>query len=631
MQRPARILRELETSLSVTPEALARAMDVGQRTVASEVASLNALLQEAAQIRLSGGRYRMRVFNTEDYEQLRQQVLREHESFNDPGHRSAFVLATLARSSTPVLIESLAHAMTVGRTTAAADVAHLRRLLAPGGARIVGRPNSGLQLAGDELAVRMAILEIGYEAAHGPVTLPPHIAGPLHEASSVHGLDEATRHEVGRWLVVQQDRLACRAELRELPESHAALVGSPAHRFALTLAARLADASGTQLSEPEVLYLALPVAGRRSAAWAVDGGLAPDITALVELILLRVREVLDVSLTPGELADEFATHVQFMLNRMRYGLRPEPVGDLAQVREHFPLAHRMAEVAREVVLERTGMRMDETETRLVATYFQVFLNDRSSHPNRPFRVGIHSTRGPAGASLLRSQLSKALSLPTEYVILTDPGSAEEAALDMVVVSPDAGVETSLPTLELSEFFDRHELVAKLSRMVFDDFGPLAVHDPDGSMLSYLLDDQRVVRLPQGCDYAEGTRLLLARLGDLGLLAPEVAEEVRPALGGEAVMIGGRLAFPHASSPQLRDVVCALGLVSGATGPEELGAMFLMLVPAKAGYDDRILIRTYEELIRLGTDAELISRLLTVTTYPALLSVLDEMRHTNPGS
>lgn len=635
MQRPAQILLQLETSLSAAPESLARAVGVGLRTVATEVSGLNASLGGSAQVRLIGGRYRLRVVDQEAYRARRADVLGVRDSFNDPAHRSAHILCQLAGSLLPVRIESLAHQMNVGRTTVTADLAALRRLVEPLGVRIQGRPHVGLSLTGDELGIRLAVLRHAGTADHQLLDPASPVASLLDEACRVHDYDRTMHDEVARWLVVQERRLCLGHEVASLPSAHAALSGTPAHLFAIDLAAGMARVTGQDLAEAEVLYLALPVSGRRpapSSSLTTMDRLEPCTRELVAEIFEQIREQLEVDLQPHELLGEFGTHLQFMLNRLRFGLGTEIRQDLPELRERFPLAHRMAEVAAVVVRERTGLAMDDTELSLAATYFQVFLDDQASRRRRPFRVGILSRRGPAAASLLQAQLTKALALPTEYVPLTSADEVDAAGVDLVVASPGSSLDVTPPVIELTEFFDRRELLNKLSRMRFHDFGPLPMDDPDGSMLLYLLDEDRLVQLPAGTTYDQAVGRLAGRLASLGMVDGDFLDALCQRVEEqEPIVIGGGLGFPHASSDGLSAVTCALGIVEPGGVADGLRAVFLMGVPEKADYDDRILIRAYEELIRLGTDARLMDRLQTITTYPELLGLLEDMREHNQGS
>ena len=66
-------------------------------------------------------------------------------------------------------------------------------------------------------------------------------------------------------------------------------------------------------------------------------------------------------------------------------------------------------------------------------------------------------------------------------------------------------------LELSEVFDRGELIRKLSAMEFAHHGPLVLSGASGSMLVSLLDDERFLQLPADTTSAEGVALSLIHI------------------------------------------------------------------------------------------------------------------------
>ena len=634
MQRSALILQQLETSLSIGPDSVARLLGVGSRTVAAEVAALNQSLAGTAQVRLIQGRYRLRVSDPVAYEDVRAQVLGERQSFNDPQFRMAHILGQLVLSPAPVRIETLARGMNVGRTTVAGDLVALRRAVADLGVLVEGRPHVGLQLVGDELASRLAVLRHAYRAAYGAYPLGSALMDVLEECCREFGFDQDLGAVVARWLTVSLDRHIGGHELEGLPEAHRALEGTTAHAFAQQLAAGVLRVSGERLPDLEVLFLAIPAAGRRTLAGR-DGARQADSPAdhaLVADVLDRIHRTLELEVKPGELAQEFAHHVGFMLNRLRFGLSVESAVDVADLAERFPLAMRMARIAAEVVLERTGLQMDDAELALTATYFQVFLDDEAQRERRPFRIGLHTRRGTAATSLLKGQLAQALSVPTEYVLVSSAEDVVDKGVDLVVTAPGTQLTTDVPSIELSELFDRGELIHRLSRMSFPAFGPLVTEHADGSMLMLLLDPQRVVELPAGVDHDTAALLLAEHLVALGAVDDGFPLVLRTRLAEtEPVVIGDRLAFPHASSPALSVVSCALGLVPADDAHPQRRAVLLMAVPEKEYYDDRILIRTYEELIRLGTDPALADRLCAVTGYADLFALLDRLRDHSQGN
>ncbi len=632
MQRSALILHQLESSLSIAPESVARLLGVGQRTVATEVAALNSALGGSAQVRLINGRYRLRVADAIGFAEVRAQLTGERESFNDPHHRVGHILGQLVVSPVPVRIETLARGMNVGRTTVTADLVTLRRLLAPLGVIVEGRPHVGLQLVGSELAIRLAVLRHGFRATYGSHPLAPALVDVLDDTCGRFGFDPALAMELSRWLIVSLDRQTVGRELTELPPTHRRLEGTEAAAFAQALADGVAEATGRPFSPPEVLFLAIPAASRRTTLGesSDDHDDQQQARELVILILQRIRERLEIDVQPGELLGEFTHHLGFMLNRLRFGLQVDSPLDLTEMRGRFPLAAQMAAIAADVVQAETGLQMDESEFALAATYFQVFLDDEAQRRRRPFRIGIHSRRGPAAASLLRGQLAQALSVPTEYVMVTTAADVADKGVDLLVRSPGSTLDTDVPTIELAELFDRGELIRRLSLMHFPHFGPLVGEHAEGSMLVLLLDSDRIVSLPPGSGHRDAARALAQHLVSLGQVPPAFPSVLTERLDHtEPVVIGDRLFFPHASDPKVTSVSCALGIVpEDESGPRRV--VFLMAVPEKDNYDDRILVRTYEELIRLGTDSRLMDRLCAITSYPELLGLLEDFRDHNQG-
>ena len=74
-------------------------------------------------------------------------------------------------------------------------LAQLRRVLEPQGVRIEGRPNVGLQLVGEELAIRLAVLRHCFHVAYGNYPLDAELEAALARTCRAHGLDEATARD----------------------------------------------------------------------------------------------------------------------------------------------------------------------------------------------------------------------------------------------------------------------------------------------------------------------------------------------------------------------------------------------------------------------------------------------------
>jgi len=63
MDREMWILRQLETSLTASAEALAERLQVSPRTITNAINTLNRMLAPAASVRPTGGRYRLYILD----------------------------------------------------------------------------------------------------------------------------------------------------------------------------------------------------------------------------------------------------------------------------------------------------------------------------------------------------------------------------------------------------------------------------------------------------------------------------------------------------------------------------------------------------------------------------------------
>ena len=627
MNRAVTILSQLESSDSTTREELARRCGVGVRTIASEIAHLNKALEGAASIRLADGRYRLLIVDAGAYGRGRERLATVRESFNDPQWRAAWILARLLRSEVPVRTEDLALEMRLGRTSVVADVADVRTLLAPFGVTIEGRTRVGLQLAGPEAGIRLAVLDHAYAAAYRDYPLGDDLQAAVEEVLTAHRLGSESRAHMLRWVTVVLDRHLTGHDLGALPATYHDLLDTPAHDLARALAARLEPLLGERLPDEEVLFLALPAAGLRMVVDDGPTGVWPTAAAAGELvgrILERITDEMDVRLAPSELTQEFSQHLTFLLNRMRFGLRLAPDTQGGRLRDEYPAASRMATIAGDVIERETGLAVEAGELSLLTTYFQVFLAEHASKGSRDLVVTIVSGRGPATARLVRANLESVLPAGTRHSIVPDapPGDLDDS--DLVVTTPGTRAATRRPTLELGEVFDRQAVLRRLHALRVPTHGPLSHGASAGSFLAALLDEGRFVRLPAGCDYREGTQRLVARLTERGLVGAEFAAAIAAREDRATMQLDDQIGFPHATDPTIASPVCALGVVPRSDGEAGVRVIVCLAVPAKLAYDDTLLIRVYDEVIRLGANRPALAKLSRLTSYEQFFYFMENL-------
>ena len=241
MDREMWILRQLETSLTASAEALAERLQVSPRTITNAINTLNRMLAPAASVRPTGGRYRLYILDPQEYSQIRSRLVRATDSLNDPRHRRAQEFGVLLSAKHPVTSDDLADIVCTSRTTVLADIARLREALKPLGVRIEGRSNQGFSLAAEELDLRLAELTLYPAELVDEYPIDDDIVAVVSRITGQAHLSKPSRHYVRRWLTVLLDRTLTGHPLDAMSEEYQRLRNTPAHRIASKLLTEAED------------------------------------------------------------------------------------------------------------------------------------------------------------------------------------------------------------------------------------------------------------------------------------------------------------------------------------------------------------------------------------------------------
>lgn len=626
MNREAAILRQLEITLTVTPEDLAERFSLGRRSIVNAVARLDDLLGTSAAIRLEDGRYRLYIVDAHRYGTTRNRLLAADDSLNDPEQRCAVIYRELLKSADPVRVEDLARTMSVSRTTAATDLARLRTKLASHLVTIEGSPNSGVRLEGDELNLRMAGLTHFAKVLCEDDPLDPDTTeAALRICAEDHLSREATR-TVLRWLTMSISRCQSGHVIESLPDEFEQLESTPADDFAASLLDAVSPLLGLSLPLTERRFIAMSVAGMRTPDDPVGRQLFPadeEMPELVDAIFERISHQMGLHVSASDLNDEFAHHLSFMLSRMRFRISVDDAA-VADIRGQYPVAYRMAEISRDVLQERTGLAISESEVGLMAGYHQVFLDAYERQQRTHLRVAVVTSTGRVSGHLLRIQISKVLPEGTKFLMLS-ADQADDSALagvDLVISTPGAmslapGRELPAPVIELGQVFDEEELVRQLSRIRFRRQADLQLTGAGPSLLVSMLDPDRFLALPAGTGYWQATTLLVDRLESLGLVDHGFEAALKEREDDATMVLNGQIGFPHTTIPDADQVVFAMGVIPREQDEPGVKAVFVMGVPDKRDYDDTILIAVYDEIIRLASEPDQLAAMSRLTSHEQL--------------
>ena len=160
--RLCRILKIIEQSNITTAQSIADKLGVSTKTVRNEIKELNKLLKGYALIDNKQGKYVLYVIDQTNFYKVIQDLRIQDDFFNSQQNRMSYIFYKLMNSNEPYLTDDLAEEMNIGRTTFVGDLKKLRSKIENYGLQIVGKTSKGLFLEGNEIDIRMCLLEDMY-------------------------------------------------------------------------------------------------------------------------------------------------------------------------------------------------------------------------------------------------------------------------------------------------------------------------------------------------------------------------------------------------------------------------------------------------------------------------------------
>ena len=601
--RIAQILEIMELRRTARLESLADKLQVGTKTIRNDIKELNRLLEGSALVESVSGRYALFILDEKAFQEKKRTVYSQNDYMNSPAKRYGYILNRLMHEEGAVLIDDLADEICVGRTTINGDLKKLREMLESYQLQIVGKTNTGIRLEGDELSIRLLVLEQMYDHVFESFLLDDDLESMVSGYCREYGLDYTTTRYFMRSYTLMIDRVLNDHPLSSLQEKYHELEQTTAYRFAEKIVTQTIEMFQVRIPMEEILFLSLPIAGMRTPMNRGDQQapeISEEVAELVVKILNRIADDMNFHISPTDLLDDFVYHINFMLNRLKYRFYIRNYA-LAEIRERYPLACRMAEVAKKVIEEQTSLVVADDELGFLASYFSLFLEEQHYRKRKAFRVGIVCAQGAISGKLIQVRLEKMMSDETEFELLSEKEAEGRMDFDLMISTSRTYESEDVPVICLGEFFDEVEVLRQIERLKY--LGNLDVSMKTGinSLIATILEPEHFYVLESEPSYLEAVLYMIGELTEEGVLEADFKEAFLKREKKSTMLFDERIGFPHLQYPGEK-IVLAVG-AADRTGP---GVRFILLLalPRDSELNDDILIHIYNELLVISSDGTL---------------------------
>lgn len=605
--RIAQILDIMELRKSARLESLADKLKVGTKTIRNDVKELNRILEGSALVESVSGRYMLFILDEKAFREKRQTVYSQNDYMNSPAKRYGYILNRLMHGDGPILIDDLADEICVGRTTINGDLKKLREMLDSYQLQIVGKTNTGIRLEGEELSLRLFILEQLYDQVFEAFLLDDDLESMVNGYCQEYGLDHVTTQYFMRSYTLMIDRVLNEHPLSSLQEKYHELEQTVAYRFAEKIIEQTIEIFQVPIPMEEILFLSLPIAGMRTPLnrenqQALE--ISEDVAELVVKILNQIAYDMNFHISPTDLLDDFVYHINFMLNRLKYRFYIRNYA-LAEIQEKFPLACRMAEVAKKVIEEQTSLKVVDDELGFLASYFSLFLEEQHYRSQRRFRVGIVCVQGAISGKLIQVRLGKLMADQTEFELLPEIGAEDRKDFDLIISTSRKYESEEVPVIYLEEIFDEMEVLRQIERLKYLGHLEISMKKGLNSLIATILEPEHFYVLDPKLSYLEAVLFVADRLIEEGALSADFREALLTREKKSTMLFDTCVGFPHLQYAGEK-IVLAVAVADRA----EPGLRFLLFLalPEESELNDDILIHIYNELLVISSEETLVQEI-----------------------
>ena len=621
------IIKLLQHNHNIPLAELAQKLNVSTRTIRNDIKVLNDILEDSAFIEIEQGECCFYITDHYELEERKISLEKMQRDFDSPQKRVAYIIKTLMTNDKPYSTEELAYDMNLGRTTLSNEIKKLNEVLKNYGLSIEGTQNAGIQLKGEELQLRLFILEHIYDMVYEEEAIQENIQNCIETLFEQYRLESTTEKNFFHYVVMSVDRIQSGHSLKYMDEKFYVLQKSNAWDIIQTVANELRPLFNKEISIEEKLFMTIPLAGMRTPTDLENISkmeLKQNIDEVVEEIIASIGYELNLYLKKDNLQKDFYYHISFMVNRLQFGyVLKNPLAE--EITKKYPLAYKMAKIAAKVVEEKYHVTVPEDEVGYITAYFGAYILEYSIVQQKPYKIALVCSTGRGTARLIASQLKKLLDHNAEMDLYSEKQVSAELLNDYDIVFSTVTLpfESKKQIIRIKDIFDEKELLLHIQKVKYLEKVDFLGEETSGvSLIAALLEEDTFFLLDEKKSYLENTKMMIEKLTEKGFVDEQFWERISEREKNSTMVFGHNVAFPHTVNEQREGkLVFALGVSTKKLKSEcgeNVQLIFLLALPKNKELDDSVLVRIYDEMISIAQNEQYIAEITKAENYKQLV-------------
>ncbi|MDR5586274.1 BglG family transcription antiterminator [Clostridium aquiflavi] len=594
-------------------------------------------------VKTNNSQYKLNVKDDEKFKQLLELNRRQKQKFcqlNNPEERIDYLINRLVGLNEIVTIDDLAEEMNVGRTTLVKDLKKVDQKLDEYGLILKRKTNSGIKIEGDEINLRLIILEHLCKTYNDSIILlesnniltkkeiiklQEQIVINLKE--NRFSVTEALINNLIRYIAVMLMRLENNKNITSLQSQYKIIKESEEYEIGKTIKSTIETLKDEKIDDLEIIFIVMPLLGRNAPLYHEvlrNLTIGENITLLRKQIFDKVFEFTGLSLEEDEqLIQGLEYHLYYALNRIVLNIKyKNPM--LKEIKEKYKLPYEVAKIAASVIEDKYEVQVEDDEIGYLALHFGTYVEKAGKSFIQIENAAIVCGTGLGTAKLLIIKLKKILGEEINFKSFSDLDFTEEIAsnYDMIFTLVDLDINTETQIVKITSIFDECQLKGEIESQIFLNKTNEKRNDTEQYILNGMLDKKLVFYLNKN-NFMDNLEDMLDSLIKSNIVSNEYKKRVIAREKKAGTAFGGNIALPHAVDEKVNSVIVSYGILDKllVVDGKEVGLIILLVIPSESQNSQDIIVKTYQEIIDLSSDKKIVQKLIKSKNYKEFKEVL----------
>ncbi|AIY79669.1 transcription antiterminator [Clostridium botulinum] len=627
-------LKDFSDELGVSTRSIRTYLKQLQEEIPKEVVEI---------VKTNNSEYKLNIKDDEKFKQLLELNRRQKQKFcqlNNPEERIDYLINRLVELNEIVTIDDLAEEMNVGRTTLVKDLKKVDQKLDEYGLVLKRKTNSGIKIEGDEINLRLIILEHICKTYNDSIILlesnniltkkeiiklQEQIVLNLKE--NKFSVTEALINNLIRYITVMLMRLKNDKNITSLQSQYKIIKESEEYEIGKTIKSTIEDLKDKKIDDLEIIFIVMPLLGRNAPLYHEvlrNLTIGENITLLRKQIFDKVFEFTGLSLEEDEqLIQGLEYHLYYALNRIVLNIKyKNPM--LKEIKEKYKLPYEVAKIAASVIEDKYQVQVEDDEVGYLALHFGTYVERAGKSFIKIENAAIVCGTGLGTAKLLIIKLKKILGEEINFKSFSDLDFTEEMAsnYDMIFTLVDLDINTEIQIVKITSIFDESQLKGEIESQIFLNKTNEKRNDTEQYILNGMLDKKLVFYLNKN-NFMDNLEDMLDSLIKSNIVSNEYKERVIAREKKAGTAFGGYIALPHAVDEKVNSVIVSYGILDKLimVDGKEVGLIILLVIPSESQNSQDIIVKTYQEIIDLSSDKKIVQKLIKSKNYKEFKEVL----------